>query len=477
MRFFPLLKKLLICIVVYLCYCGISVYIYTIHNINDKTEIVKKRVPKTLDGLLAPQFTNELVGITNEINDALALRCQLVDAAEKTLLISQYTIGDDDSGLIFLGKIFEAAKRGVKIKILMNGLSSKMTNSSRIPLAIFDSQPNIEVKMVGGINLLKPWRMNNVMHDKLIITDNKYFMSSGRNIQKRFMLPSNDYEPAYDLDVVVQSHSPLTDQSVITQGKNYFAKLWTNPYATNKKKHGNWAPNFITRKSVEKLDSNIFKAKKRHDKLISRKVLENMNFHPIKSGYLVHNSVNDLVKEPIVWQQLAEIINQSKVSLTIASPYVVFTKKMQSFLQSPSHANAEVLTNAPSNSPNLLAFGGYLNQKEWLLKDSNVWEYQGKGSLHQKAMLVDGQLGIIGSFNFDSRSTYLSSENMLIVNSPDFYAQLEEFLTDYKENSLKANENFDYVDNQSVAVSPINQVKKKVLLILSWITKPFSFLL
>lgn len=477
MKNFFIIKKILICLTVYLFYCGVSVYIYTIYNINEKTEVAKKKEVKSLDTILQSQPGNEKISITGDIDDALPLRCQLVDAAEKTLLISQYTIGDDDSGLIFIGKVFEAAQRGVKVKLLMNGLSSKMTNASRIPLAIFEAQPNIEVKMVGGIDLLRPWRMNNVMHDKLIIADDKYFMSSGRNIQQRFMLASDEREPVYDLDVVVQKQGLLTEHSLINQGKEYFDKLWRNPYAVNKKSHGDWVPRFVIKKAVAGLDSNIFNANKRHRELLSRKVLENMDFQPVESGYLVHNSVGSLVKEPMVWRQLTQLMNESEHKLMIASPYMVFTRKMQSFLKTPLQSSTEFLTNSSGNSPNIFAFGGYLNQKKWLLKDALVLEYQGHSSLHQKALLIDGKIGIAGSFNFDSRSAYLSSENMLIVNSSDFHDQLKKILDEYKNNSLTATGNFDYEEGKGAAAYPVSQAKKRLLLILSWITKPFSFLL
>lgn len=165
----------------------------------------------SLKNIKKNQPNNESVTINSQQNDALALRCELIDQAKDTLLISQYSIEDDDSGLIFIGKLLNAAQRGVKVKLLVNGLSNNMTLLSKIPLTVFQSEPNIELKMIGGINFFKLWEINNILHDKLIIVDNNYFLSSGRNIGKRFMIQSEKYKNVEDMDIIVKKEGGIRD--------------------------------------------------------------------------------------------------------------------------------------------------------------------------------------------------------------------------------------------------------------------------
>lgn len=478
MKIFSLFRKLLIVLLVYLGYCGVSVCLYTYFRIGQETEAVKKRDVKSLEEISAPKPSNEEICVTSRMDYALALRCQLADSAKETLLISQYTIGDDDSGLIFIGKIFEAAKRGVKVKLLMNELSSKMRGSSRIPLAIFKSQPNIEVKFLGGMNPLKPWEVNNVMHDKLIIADDKYFLSSGRNIEKRFMLASDECEPTYDMDVIVKKTGALSEASLISQGTAYYNELWKNPYAEKTLEHRGFISKASLRKKTDEAEGHIRSAFRRQETLISQDVLHQLDFSTFDSAHLVHNEVASIVKEPVVWKQLTRLMNESKEAVTVQSPYVVVTKKMRSFLKSAPHSQVEFITNSASSSPNVFAFSGYLNIKDHLLENSKVWEYQGDGSLHQKGMLLDGHIGMVGSFNFDSRSAYLSTENMLIVNGKAFHDQLEGIMAGYKEQSLQAGRRFDYAEGASgVKVKPVPKAKQNLLIIMGWLTRPVTFLL
>lgn len=180
MKFFSLFKKIVIFLLIYFIYFGLCVCVYNLHQINLVAKEAEKDKTEPLKALYAKKIQNESVCVTAKLDQALALRCQLIDSAQSTLYISQYAISDDDSGLIFVGKLLEAAKRGVKIKLLLNGLATEMSITSRIPFEIFRDEKNIEVKTVGGLNLLKPWEINNVLHDKLILADDNYFLSSGK---------------------------------------------------------------------------------------------------------------------------------------------------------------------------------------------------------------------------------------------------------------------------------------------------------
>ena len=40
-------------------------------------------------------------------------------------------------------------------------------------------------------------------------------------------------------------------------------------------------------------------------------------------------------------------------------------------------------------------------------------------SLHTKTILVDDRLSAVGSYNYDMRSTYLDTEMMLVIDSPE----------------------------------------------------------
>lgn len=471
MRVLSLLKKIGIGLLIYFIYFFLCMCIYNIQQINSVTKEAKEDETKPLKALYEQKIQNESACVTADINKALALKCQLIDEAKETLLISQYAISDDDSGLIFVGKLLEAAQRGVKIKLLLNGLATEMSITSRIPFEVFKDEDNIEVKTLGGLNLFKPWEINNVLHDKLIVVDDNYFISSGRNIGNRFMLKSKDYEATYDYDLIIRKDGLSSKNSLIKQGKAYFNELWQGPY--NYDRSHSSRPS--TGKALKNLSNEIRKARNRHEGVLRQEVLSTFTFHKINAGMLLHNPVGKLVKKPVLWHQLVRFVEDSDEA-TLQSPYVIITDRMKQFQTKQLPEKLTLLTNSASTSPNLFAYAGYLRQKEELHNKMDIWEYQGDGSLHQKAMLLNKTIGAVGSFNLDSRSAFLSSENMVLIESPGFHNQLEKIMQSYQSESLQVKNQTTY-KKSNLKRRIVHPTKQKLLDLISKIVKPLEFLL
>ena len=64
-----------------------------------------------------------------------------------------------------------------------------------------------------------------------------------------------------------------------------------------------------------------------------------------------------------------------------------------------------------------------------------IFKYK-EGFLHQKVMLVDDLLGVVGSANLDFRSMYINFEITTVCSDPDFIESLSKML----EYDLKASE-------------------------------------
>ena len=67
-----------------------------------------------------------------------------------------------------------------------------------------------------------------------------------------------------------------------------------------------------------------------------------------------------------------------------------------------------------------LASSDYVRHKQELVDTGlEIHEYIGKISYHGKSIAIDDRLAIVGSFNMDMRSTYLDTELMLVIDSPE----------------------------------------------------------
>ncbi len=85
-----------------------------------------------------------------------------------------------------------------------------------------------------------------------------------------------------------------------------------------------------------------------------------------------------------------------------------------------------LLTNSLASSPNLFGVAGYKGKRRFLADwATEIWEYYGPGSLHGKCVLYDDHLSAVGSFNMDARSSFLSTETMLVIDSAEFNSHLQ----------------------------------------------------
>lgn len=67
---------------------------------------------------------------------------------------------------------------------------------------------------------------------------------------------------------------------------------------------------------------------------------------------------------------------------------------------------------------------------------AEIYFYE-KGFMHQKVMLVDDRLSIVGTVNFDNRSFRLNFEVTGVVANKEFSGELESMLLDDLSNSTE----------------------------------------
>ena len=124
---------------------------------------------------------------------AFELRLALVRLAQTSLDLQYYLIAHDASGAQLLGELEQAARRGVRVRLLVDdlhaaGLEPALQRLAALPQAevrLFNPLPS----RVGNawstrmlLSLHQFSRVNRRMHNKLFIADNSFAVSGGRNI-------------------------------------------------------------------------------------------------------------------------------------------------------------------------------------------------------------------------------------------------------------------------------------------------------
>ena len=138
--------------------------------------------------------------------DALLARLNLIRSAQHTLDLQTYIFDEDDAGHLFLDELLAAARRGVKVRVLVDQLSALREVETLAALA--GAHANFEMRiynpLLGRARISYPqyvlaaaccWRrLNQRMHNKLLLVDGVVGITGGRNYQDSYY----DWDPEYN---------------------------------------------------------------------------------------------------------------------------------------------------------------------------------------------------------------------------------------------------------------------------------------
>lgn len=359
----------------------------------------------------------ERVLCIDDNTQALCRRLQLIEHAEEELLFSCFRFKDDDSGRDIMAALLNAADRGVKVRMVVDGISGFLHLHNSRYFHTLAASPNVEVRIYNPVNLLTPWTLNYRMHDKYIVADNTAYMLGGRNTQN-LSLGNYQEKPDIDRDVLVYSPEPDSGTS-LTQLRNYFECIWelptTKPLTSQTKANDPTAE--ALRQRYQQLQTTYPQAFSpmdwEHETIATNGIT------------LLTNPIEAENKAPTLWASLIELMKSSEKS-TVQTPYIICSDQMYEDL-TRLDGHVEIILNSKETGANLWGCTDYMNQKDDLRSTGvTLYEYLGERSSHTKSVLIDDNLSIIGSFNFDMRSAYLDTETMLVIDCPELNAQLRQ---------------------------------------------------
>ena len=99
--------------------------------------------------------------------------------------------------------------------------------------------------------------------------------------------------------------------------------------------------------------------------------------------------------------------------------------------------DTKILVNSRQTGNNIIASADYTIHRPMAEKlGIPLWEFCGNWSMHTKSVLIDDDLSLIGSFNFDPRIANQDTELMLAVYSKELASQLEDNMNSLWSESL-----------------------------------------
>ncbi len=154
------------------------------------------------------------VSLLNIGQDALLARVHLIRSARKSIEFQTYIWENDEVGRLVFMEILKAARRGVKVRIIVDQLASAkdpglvaLLATLHVNLEIAFYNPTFARSKVSPLELYSGAlfsfrKINQRMHNKIIVIDSKIGIAGGRNIENKYY----DYDPGYsfkDRDIIV----------------------------------------------------------------------------------------------------------------------------------------------------------------------------------------------------------------------------------------------------------------------------------
>lgn len=162
--------------------------------------------------------------------DAFATRSILTNQASHSIDVQYYIWHDDEVGQLMLKDLYNAANRGVKVRLLLDDLNTKSHLDQQ--LLSFAQHPNVAVRLINPKRFRKFSPLNYVtelprfgrrMHNKSMTFDEQLSIIGGRNIGDEYLRSDHKNQFA-DLDVLLAG-------KVVKAINNSFEQYWNSPLA------------------------------------------------------------------------------------------------------------------------------------------------------------------------------------------------------------------------------------------------------
>ena len=404
----------------------------------------------------------ERVAYIDNSEDALLCRLNLIQSAEKELILSTFDFNADEAGTDVLAALYQAAERGVQVRVLIDGTSGLLDVRGNENFRALEHHENAQIRIYNPIDLLRPWTMQARLHDKYLIADGARYLLGGRNTTDLFL---GNYAPEklnIDRELLVVGGDTAPDTS-LRQLEQYFEAVWALP-----------ASRPLPDRAPRDEDALRDTLAQRYAALQAQwpQAFTDWDWEActFETGAvnLLSNPIGPENKEPWMWYALSDLMSGAE-DVVIYTPYIICGPEMYADLEriTGGGAGVEILTNAVASGANPWGCTDYLNQKKRIRRTGvQVYEYMGTQSSHTKTLVLDDRLSVVGSYNLDMRSTYQDTELMLVVDSPELNRRIREEAERDKTYSRTMEADGTYVQGEHYNDQELGPVKQALYAVL-----------
>jgi putative cardiolipin synthase len=417
--------------------------------------------------------------------DSLKARLHLIRAAKQSIEFQNFLFRSDQTGGLIMHELVQAAKRGVRVRVLFDQLFTVSELDYLVALALehvnfevrlynplFNYAKTTKTTMFGGVTCCFT-KTNQRMHSKLLVVDDVVGITGGRNIADRYF--------DFDADYEFKDREVLIFGAVGGEMRESFDLFWESetsaeighlrdvaPLIINEEPYS--LPEFeVTERLLPILDE-IEDQQQMHSLFVE-------TAHQVDSIRYIydlpHGSDNEKTFHANITAGLHAELASAENSVVIQSPYLVLSKRSRNLFKAlkADHPDIELIfsTNSLAATDAFSAYAFTHKHKKHYIKTLgfDVYEFrpyaedaaeffprwpllieekkngvnsgkipavganpsldmpQPRSGLHAKSFVIDGHVSMVGSHNMDPRGEGFNTENGVVIYDDSFAAELE----------------------------------------------------
>lgn len=301
-----------------------------------------------------------------------------IERAEHHVFAEYYLLRADPTTDWFLDLLARAARRGVQVKLLVDGYGSFWLSRRRLR-KLREAGGEVVFFLPARLILFQPMNLRN--HRKIVVVDGEVAFTGGINIGDEYR---GRAAPWRDAHLRIEGPAVLPLALVLAQ---------------------DWR--FAARRDIPAAE--IDRARDAHEGAPSGTATVAI----LRSGPDITGPEREAVH-----RVLFSAITAARKSVHITTPYFIPDRSIVVALQTAAYRGIDVRILFPGRSNHPFVFqAGRSFYEELLAAGVAIFEY-GPGMIHAKTMVIDGTVALVGSANMDIRSFRLNFEVHTVLDEP-----------------------------------------------------------
>lgn len=311
-----------------------------------------------------------------------------IEGARHHVFAEYYLLRPDGTTDWFLALLTRAARRGVMVRLLVDGYGSFWLSRRRLR-ALREAGGEVVFFLPARLILFQPMNLRN--HRKIVLVDGRVALTGGINIGDEYRGMA---APWRDAHLRVEGPAVLPLALVLAQDWRFAARRDLPAAEIDRARDAPEAPGGAT-------------------------------VAVIRSGPDITGPERETVH-----RVLFTAIAGARRSVYITTPYFIPDRSILVALQAAAYRGVDVRILFPGKSNHPFVFqAGRSFYEDLLAAGVAIFEY-GPGMIHAKTMVVDGAVALVGSANMDIRSFRLNFEVHAVIDAPSLAARLDRCFRD-----------------------------------------------